>query len=123
MKLFGYEFNKIKQSPPEDVKVFDNTRYNFAKSGRYNYNEPIQEVVNDEYVYFGQDNLYPNHLNELFYASPFHSSVINFKALNLIGAGLDVIYPTTATETTKIETTKWVMRFDNQFLNQMAYDF
>ena len=123
MKLFGFEINRPKQEPISNVDAFDNKRYSFGKSGKYDYNTPIQEIVNDEYVAFGQDNLYPNHLNELFYSSPFHSSIINFKVLNLIGGGLTTNFTEKSTEKQKIETTQMILRFNDFFLNQLAYDF
>lgn len=123
MKLFGFEINRRKEEPPKQMEVYKGSKFDFAKSGKYNYNEPIQEVVNEEYVLFGQDNLYPNHLNELFYASPFHSSIINFKALNLVGGGIDMTYNTTTTEKQKIEGAMWSNKFSTAFLNQLAYDF
>jgi hypothetical protein len=123
MKLFGFEISRPKQEPVSNIDAFDNKRYSFAKSGKYDYNTPIQEIVNDEYVYFGSDNLYPNHLNELFYSSPFHSSIINFKVLNLIGGGLTTTFSDKSTEKQKIEITQMVLRFNDFFLNQLAYDF
>lgn len=123
MKLFGFTINKPKVETPQVVDAFDNKRYSFAKSGKYDYNTPIQEVVSDEYVAFGQDNLYPNHLNELYYSSPFHSSIINFKVLNLIGGGISYNLDKAVTETQKVEATQMILKFDDLFLQQLAYDY
>jgi len=123
MKLFGFDITRPKETPVATAEVFDHKKFDFGRSGKYNYNEPIQEVVNDEYVYFGQDNLYPNHLNELFYSSPFHSSIINFKVLNLIGGGLTFTPNDKTTEMQKIEVEQWKYKFDDLFINQLAYDY
>jgi hypothetical protein len=123
MKLFGFTINKEKAETPQVVDAFDNKRYSFAKSGKYDYNTPIQEVVLDDYVAFGQDNLYPNHLNELFYSSPFHSSIINFKVLNLIGGGISYNFDKITTETQKVEATQMILKFDDLFLQQLGYDY
>lgn len=123
MKLFGLEITRPKETPVKSVELFDHKKFDFGRNGKYNYNEPIQEVVNDEYVYFGVDNLYPNHLNELFYSSPFHSSIINFKVLNLIGGGLKYTYNPNTTEMQKIELEQWKYKFDDLFINQLAYDY
>lgn len=123
MKLFGFEINKANKPTTNSVEVFEGSKFHFAKNNKYNYNEPIQEVINEEYVLFGQDNLYPNHLNELFYASPFHSSIINFKSINLVGGGIDMTYDITATEKQKIEGKMLDNKFNTLFLNQLSYDF
>lgn len=121
MKIFGLTFGK-QETPSTPVEVFDNKKYSFSRNNKYNYNEPTQEVVNDDYVMFGADNAYPNHLNELFYASPFHSSIINFKSLNLVGGGLTINDENATTEKQKIQLLQVVNKFDNLFLNQLAYD-
>jgi hypothetical protein len=123
MKIFGFEVNRPKQETPKPVSSFDTGKYSFGRNSQYNWNEPIIEVVNDEFVAFGQDNMYPNHLNELFYSSPFHSSITNFKVLNLIGGGVVFTPNVTATEKEKIELAQWKFKYDDLFLNQLAYDY
>ena len=40
-------------------------------------------------VYFGEDNLYPNLLNNLYRSSPIHATCINFKTNALCGGGFE----------------------------------
>jgi capsid portal protein len=42
------------------------------------------------YVRFGNDNLYPQLLNQMYYSSPLHSSIINFIAKATVGGGYDL---------------------------------
>jgi len=39
------------------------------------------------YVRFGEDNLYPQYLNEMYYMSPLHGSIVDFKTNATIGGG------------------------------------
>jgi hypothetical protein len=42
-------------------------------------------------VRFGTDNLYPQLLNQMYYTSPLHGSIINFKARSAIGGGYEIV--------------------------------
>lgn len=48
----------------------------------------IQSSRNGSWVYFDNDNLYPNKLTELFYKSPLHNALVNLKADTLFGNGI-----------------------------------
>lgn len=127
MKLFGFNINKpepkvqtVQQVPQQNMQfgLLGNNKVN------YDYNNPlITEVYNTEYVYFGEDNFYPNILNELYYSSPFHSSIINFKQLNLVGSGYDLVPNLGITEKQKIEMTQMRFIFNDNFINQMGMDY
>jgi hypothetical protein len=41
-------------------------------------------------IYFGGDNLYPQLMNQMYYISPLHSSIIEFKVRSVIGGGIEV---------------------------------
>jgi hypothetical protein len=43
------------------------------------------------YVPFGEDNLYPQYLNQMYYTSPLHSSIINYKVNAVCGGGYDLL--------------------------------
>lgn len=128
MKLFGFNIN----NKPTPTIVNTNTQVEkpmqFSLLGNnkvnYDYNIPlISEVLTTEYIYFGEDNTYPNILNELFYSSPFHSSIINFKQLNLVGAGYDVATSLNITEKQRIELEQMKYIFNENFINKMGMDF
>ncbi len=40
-------------------------------------------------VYFGEDNLYPNAVNELYNISGIHSACVNFKRNTIVGGGYE----------------------------------
>jgi hypothetical protein len=42
------------------------------------------------YVPFGQDNLFPETLNQLYYMSPLHGAIVDFKVNAAIGAGYEL---------------------------------
>jgi len=42
------------------------------------------------YIPFGADNLYPQHLDQLYYSSPLHGSIVNFKVNAAIGGGYEI---------------------------------
>ena len=127
MKLFGFNFNR-EQPKIQEVVQTTNQQMQFSLLGNnkinYDYNNPlISEVLTTEYIYFGEDNAYPNILNELYYSSPFHSSIINFKQLNLVGGGYEVIPNQGATEKQKIDMYQMQFIFNENFINQMGMDF
>lgn len=124
-----YNFSKAKKEimvlpiEKETVKEKFEKFYGLDKVSSENLNQPlITERFSGEYIFFGNDNLYPNLLNNLFYASPFHASIINFKNQHIIGNGYDVITNSTQQrELVAIEQMKWM--FNELFINQMGMDF
>jgi hypothetical protein len=76
-----------------------------------------------EYVYFGNDNLYPNLLNNLFYSSPFHASIIKFKSQHLVGNGYTLDTSKLVSEKQKIEAKQMEAIFNQEFMQIMAMDF
>ena len=127
MKLFGFNINS-KPTPQPVATVQQDKSFQFSLLGNnkvnYDYNQPlITEVFNNDYIYFGDDNFYTNILNELFYASQFHSYIINFKQLNLVGGGYDMTFNAGITEKQKIEANQIKYIFNDNFINQMGMDF
>jgi hypothetical protein len=60
-------------------------------SANYSYdfsNPMIDELVSiNDVVFFGKDNLYPQLLNESYYASPLHAAICDFKKHSIAGNG------------------------------------
>lgn len=50
----------------------------------------FKEVKNTEYIYFGEDNLYPDYLIELYLRCAKHNAIINSKTGYIYGGGLAV---------------------------------
>jgi len=65
----------------------------FAKVGGANLALPY---VNGRYqvagnIPFGQDNLYPEILNQMYYTSPLHGAIVDYKVNAVIGGGFNII--------------------------------
>jgi len=42
------------------------------------------------YIPFGQDNLYPETLNQMYYSSPLHGAIVDYKVNAVIGGGFTI---------------------------------
>lgn len=124
-----YNFSKAKKEmmviplERESIKEKFEKFYGLDRVSSENLNQPlITERFSGEYIFFGNDNLYPNLLNNLFYSSPFHASIVNFKNQHIIGNGYDILTnSTTQRELVAIEQMKWM--FNELFILQMGMDF
>lgn len=64
----------------------------FGKVGTGNLSLPyVRGYGSEMYVRFGNDNLYPQLINQMFYQSPLNGSIINFKTNATIGGGYELI--------------------------------
>lgn len=93
MKLLGINFGGSKQVETP-IQTQDNNYYNFTspflKVGSGNLALPYvtpQYTGVGGYVRYGQDNLFPNLLRQLYHTSPLHSSIINYISNAVIGGG------------------------------------
>lgn len=94
MKIFGMQFGKKPQTvfqPVSDYNGYKSMAYStsFSPLPKGNLSLPY---VNDYYtssgyVLFGVDNLYPQLLNQMYYASPLHGAIIDFIHGATIGGG------------------------------------
>jgi hypothetical protein len=128
MKIFGFNIN----NKPKQVEQSSTPQFNHEKfysvtrqtSGlNYDYSIPaISEIPNSNYIYFGNDNQYPNLLNNIYYSSPFHASIVNFKHLNLIGGGYTVTPYFGATEQDLIAIKQMEYLFNQDIINKISTD-
>jgi hypothetical protein len=87
MGLFG----KFKKD--ESLKVVDTGYQSFStpflRVPNGNLSLPHIDVryTTQGYIRFGEDNLYPQYLNEMYYMSPLHGSIVDFKTNAAIGGG------------------------------------
>lgn len=96
-KILGIQFGKT--SAPTQPIVAE------TRVGQQSYSTPFLSVgggnlalprvrpyynVNG-YVPFGSDNLYPQLLNQMYYTSPLHGAIINFKINATIGGGFEIV--------------------------------
>jgi len=78
-----------KPQTPEIVEGYQSFSTPFQKVGGANLSLPY---VNGRYqvagyIPFGQDNMYPELLNQMYYSSPLHGAIVDYKANAVIGGG------------------------------------
>ena len=81
----------------------------------------FKEVKNKEYIYFGEDNNYPDYLIELYLRCAKHNAIINGKTNYIYGGGL-ITDDKTSTVTQKAITQKFINKL-KPFINDMIKDF
>ena len=89
-------YNIFKQSEKDSIEVvegYHSFSTPFAKVGGANLALPY---VNGRYqvagyIPFGQDNLYPEILNQMYYSSPLHGAIVDYKVNAVIGGGFNII--------------------------------
>lgn len=75
-------------------------------------------VGRDTYVPFGDDNLFPNTIDQMYYLSPIHASIIDFQVNRAIGGG----YSLEGKDYIGISSFKRIFKI-NQLLKSIAIDF
>lgn len=89
-------YNIFKQSEKNSIEVvegYHSFSTPFSKVGGANLSLPY---VNGRYqvagyIPFGQDNLYPELLNQMYYSSPLHGAIVDYKTNAVIGGGFNII--------------------------------
>lgn len=103
-----YSFNTI--SPFQDTK--------------YNYSKPyVSTSTNQIYVPFGQDNLYPYVLLDMFATSPFHAAIVEWKTKAILGNGITIKVQNESTLERKIKEGLIENMFDFQFLTRFIQEY
>ena len=90
MKLFG--FNITRETPIES-ETFQAFSTPFRKVGDANLSLPKVDGQFDQpngYTKFGVDNLYPQLLDQLYFTSPLHGAIIDFKTNAVLGGGYEL---------------------------------
>lgn len=98
MKLFGFNIGgkKVEVQPMTQL-----TEHSFGTYKNFAFSTPFYKISKDNLslpyvakyytvnniVRFGEDNLYPQLLNQLYYTSPLHGSIIEFITNAVIGGG------------------------------------
>lgn len=92
MKILGIQFGG--NTTPVDKVRTEPQAYStpFMKVGAGNLALPyIQTLVHKQgVIYFGQDNLYPQLLNQMYYTSPIHGAIVDFTVKASVGGGFTV---------------------------------
>ncbi len=105
MKIFGFEIGK-----KESVQVVEGNNYQafstpFLRVGEGNlslpYVNPRQQV--NGYIRFGSDNLYPQLLNQMYFTSPLHGAIVDYKTNAAVGGGFEITVDKNATAMEKVD--------------------
>ena len=83
-------FKTVKHEIVEGYQSFSTP---FLKVGGANLTLPYVNGRNQTngYIPFGQDNLYPELLNQIFYSSPLHGSIVGYKVNAAVGGGFNIV--------------------------------
>jgi hypothetical protein len=86
---FGFRNTKLTTEVSE--KGYQSFSSPFLKVGNGNLSLPIVQTSRsgNGMVYFGNDNLYPQILNQMYYSSPLHGALVDFKSNAVVGGGFN----------------------------------
>jgi len=105
MKLFGIQFGEKTPAVRTEPQAFSTP---FLKIGKGNLALPYiqSNISNGSIVYFGEENLFPQILNQMYYTSPIHGAIIDFIVKATIGGGYSIKGLTTGAEKVDFEVFK-----------------
>jgi hypothetical protein len=90
MKIFGFNIGKKEGVQVESYQTLEQ-KFNtpFQKVGDANLSLPYvdKRLKGRGFIPFGSDNLYPQLLNQLYYTSPLHGSIVDFTMNAVCGGG------------------------------------
>jgi len=100
MGLFNFGKNKkVEMSSQDEAPKNEFKKQTFGsplvKIGNGDITKPYIDsnyVGDGSYVRFGMDNLYPQLIDQMYYQSPLHSSIINYKVDSAVGGGFELEY-------------------------------
>ena len=83
-------FKKVKHEIIEGYQSFSTP---FLKVGGANLTLPYVNGRNQTngWIPFGQDNLFPELINQVFYSSPLHGSIVQYKVNATVGGGFNIL--------------------------------
>jgi hypothetical protein len=81
------------EQPTQQLSKHQNFSTPFLQIGKGDLSKPFisdQYIGYSGYVRFGADNLFPQILNQLYYTSPLHGGIVEFKANTICGGGFEI---------------------------------
>ena len=77
---------------PEVIEGYQSFSTPFLPVGKGNLTLPIVDPRYNAnmWQYFGSDNLYPEMLNQMYFSSPLHGAIVDFKTNAVIGGGFNL---------------------------------
>lgn len=105
MKLFGFNIGKSTSVEMTETSSYQSFSTPFLKVKGGNLSLPYVNArqQTNGYIRFGDDNLYPQLINQLYFTSPLHSSIIDFKTNAIIGGGYEIKIDEDAKAVDKVE--------------------
>lgn len=93
MKILGINFGESKAPQPTAKESYQSYSTPFGKIGEGNLSLPYIDAAMtvNNYIWFGGDNLYPALITQMYYSSPIHSSIVNFKVNAVLGGGYELV--------------------------------
>ena len=103
MKFLGFNIGKEKGlEVKEGYQSFSSPFMNVGEGNlSLPYVNPRQQT--NGYIRFGVDNLYPQLINQLYYTSPLHSAIVDFKVNATIGGGYELKVDANASAMEKVD--------------------
>jgi hypothetical protein len=90
---------------------------------KYDYTKPYLETVTNKWVNFGEDNLYPNMINQLEQRCGLHNTILNFKTQAVLSGGYEFVGQDALDVTKKIEFLQFVNHINSDYtLNDLIND-
>jgi hypothetical protein len=91
MAWYDRLFNS-KPKGPEVIEGYQSFSTPFLPVGRGNLTLPVVDPRYNAnmWQYFGVDNLYPELLNQMYFSSPLHGAIVDFKTNAVIGGGFNL---------------------------------
>ena len=84
---------KKDNTAPEVVEGYQSFSTPFLPVGKGNLTLPYvsNRYSANQWINFGADNLYPEMLNQMYYSSPLHGAIVDFKTNAVIGGGFNLM--------------------------------
>lgn len=119
MAIFTFK----KQQITEEKTMTFSTPFGQIGNGNLSLPYVASNLTKNQMVLFGQDNLYPQLLVQMFYTSPLHNAICNFKTNSVLGGGFELVKDITATtsEDVNLRAMRGIMRLDDN-LDRMLLD-
>jgi hypothetical protein len=120
---FGKETKETTNPGSMTYHSFNSENKELAYTSKYNLSQPfINQYTGLPYVPFGEDNLYPYKLLEMYHGSPFHAAIMDFKTKTVMGDGLIFMGPDKSLED-KIIIGKLEKKFNRKFFKRFVQEY
>lgn len=118
MGLFTFNKKKTEVITTDASPLYSQFSTPFGKIGNGNLALPyVRAYGSESYVRFGEDNLYPQIINQLYYVSPLNGSIVNYKTNAVIGGGFELESPADQSGPQKVKEYTFIKR--NKFKKLM----